>query len=692
MTLRALALAALALLLTLAGPAPARAADLPPGFEERQVASLPAPTALAFLPDGAMLVATQRGQLRLVRDGALRDAPVLDLAGRACTNSERGLLGVAVDPDYARTGFVYLYFTRKGSRGCGFKRPGTPVNRVARFTIGAGEVAPLESERVLIDGIPSPNGNHNAGDVQVGKDGFLYVTTGDGGCDYAGGGCAGANDASRDPHVLLGKVLRVTRDGAPAPGNPWERTGDRCAQRGRTTAGRHCAETFARGLRNPFRMAFDPNAEGTRFFVNDVGQGAWEEVDEGRAGADYGWNRREGPCQRGRTTGCTPTPSGLTDPLFAYRHRDGCASITGGAFVPARAWPAPYSGAYLYSDYVCGTIFRLAPVAGGGFTSAPFVTGLGSSSAVHMAFGPDGALHYTTYRGGGEVRRIAYAGAGNRTPTARLSATPTAGSLPLDVAFDASGSSDPDAGDGLTYLWDFGDGTTRETGAAAASHRYATAGAYTATLRVRDGAGATSAPATVRIDAGNAPPVPVIEAPGEDARFGVGEEIVLRGRAQDPEDGVLPASRLSWTVLRRHDTHSHPFLGPETGAALRFAAPGPEDLAAAATSSLEVVLTATDARGASASVTRVLPPRTVELTFRTAPAGLELRLDDALTVTGPSTVTSWEGYRIAVDAPGQTDAAGRAWAFASWSDGGAAKHAMVTPARPATYEARFTPR
>lgn len=153
----------------------------------------------------------------------------------------------------------------------------------------------------------------------------------------------------------------------------------------------------------------------------------------------------------------------------------------------------------------------------------------------------------------------------------------------------------------------------------------------------------------------------------------------------------MPASRLTWTVLRRHHTHTHPFLGPETGAELRFVAPGPEDLAAAATSSLEVALTATDARGASATVTRVLEPRRVELAFRTAPAGLLLRLDDAVGVTGPATITSWEGYAFTADAPDQRDGSGRAWRFASWADGGPARRRIATPAEPATYEASFAP-
>jgi hypothetical protein len=174
-----------------------------------------------------------------------------------------------------------------------------------------------------------------------------------------------------------------------------------------------CQETFAWGLRNPFRMAFDPNAATTRFFINDVGQATWEEIDLGAAGADYGWNVREGHCATGSTTNCGPPPAGMTNPLFDYGRADGCGTITGGAFVPAGVWPAPFAGKYLFADYLCGKIFRLDPDGAGGFTRVDFATGLGGGSAVDMAFGPwkgSQALYYTSYQGGGQIRRI--------TPTA----------------------------------------------------------------------------------------------------------------------------------------------------------------------------------------------------------------------------------------------------------------------------------
>ncbi len=378
----ALAVVAGGLATVILGAAPAAAA-VPAGFSDELVASLGGPTALAFAPDGRILVATQGGTLRVIQNGSLLATPAVNLASKICANSERGLLGVAVDPAFASNGFVFLYYSFNKAGDCG---SGT-VNRVARFVMSGNT---LSGEVVVVDNIPSPAGNHNAGDLQFGKDGALYVSVGDGGCDYPGGtpsGCAGSNNAARDRNVLVGKILRIDRNGGIPAGNPFTGPGTARCNAGAAPVGQICQETFAWGLRNPFRIAFDPNAATTRFYVNDVGQNAWEEIDLGTAGADYGWNVREGHCANGSTTNCGAPPTGMTNPIFDYGRADGCGSITGGAFVPTGVWPAAYQGKYLFADYLCGKIFRLDPNGTGGFTRVDFATGLGGSSAVNLRFG-----------------------------------------------------------------------------------------------------------------------------------------------------------------------------------------------------------------------------------------------------------------------------------------------------------------
>ena len=676
---------------------PAAATTLPPGFEDQLVAPVGLPTALAPTPDGRLLVANKSGRLRVFKEGTSGTTLALDISGRICANSERGLVGVAVDPNFSANRYVYLFYTHNKHGACPTfdpTDPTNPVNRVSRFVM-SGNTVDQSTEKVLIDNIPSI-GRHNAGDMHFGKDGYLYVSVGDGGCDYMGdSGCAGQNDASRDTHVLLGKILRVTRDGAIPSTNPYQGADSaRCNLAGRTDPGKNCQETFARGLRNPFRFAMDPDATSTRFLIGDVGADAWEEVDLGQAGADYGWNLCEGAHDnpfRSGSVDCTSAP--YTPPVHEYAHADtGCMSITGQAFVPTGAsWPASYEDSYLFGDYVCNKIFALTPKEGGGFAQTEFATAMGESGPIAMAFVPYGtgqALYYTTYAGSGELHRIAYTAA-NRAPDAVVSADPTSGAVPLDVAFDGSGSSDPD-GDTLSYVWDFGDGSaTTTTTTPTTSHIYTEANTYTATLTARDGSGAEDT-ATVRIDAGNTPPEPTIESPAPEKLFKVGEQIALQGSADDPQDGQLPDSALSWEVRQWHNgNHYHPFLNATTGNNLGITAPAPEDLLATGSGNyLQIRLTATDSSGLTKTVTQELQPSRVDVTFASQPSGLSL-LINGTTFAAPRTFVSWEGYKLSASAPSPQTLAGTSYAFSSWSDGGAQTHDVLTGTQPSTHTATY---
>jgi glucose/arabinose dehydrogenase/PKD repeat protein len=685
-------LAVAVMLVGWAGSATIARGAVPAGFEDALVTQVSGPTAIAFTPDARLLITSHFGSLRVYKNGALLSTPAIDLSSKICSDMERGLLGVAVDPEFASNHRIYLYYTFKKSGSCPVNNASTPasssspVNRVSRFTLPDTNVIAPASEQVLIDNIPSPAGIHNAGDLQFGKDGKLYVSVGDGGCDYAGdSGCGSLNDAARDRHVLLGKILRISTSGGIPSGNPYQGTDSaRCNLTGRTTAGKWCQETFASGLRNPFRIAFDPNVPYTRFYINDVGQNTWEEVNLGKGGADYGWNVREGHCARGSTTNCGSPPAGMTNPLYDYPHSSGCTAITGGAFVPDGIWPAAYFGGYLFGDFVCGKIQMLKDTS-----VSDFVTDLGFQSAVVMAFGPYGssrALYYTTYNVGGQIRRVAFTGPANRTPVAVASASPTSGAtVPLTVAFNGSGSSDPD-GDVLAYDWNFGDGSAHAT-AVSPSHTYTTAGTYTARLTVRDPSGATGTD-TVRIDAGNTPPVPTISLPSPTKRFRVGENLTLRGSATDQQDGTLADSALSWRMILHHNTHTHPFLPPTSGNNINFTAPAPEDLAATTTNYLEIFLTATDSKGLSRTIAQDLRPHLVAVDFSTLPSGLKLEVNGT-TITAPRRITSWEGYQLQVNAPFQQDSSGKWWSFSSWSDGGAASHTITTGSTAASYTATF---
>ena len=228
----------------------------------------------------------------MYKDGTLLQTPALILGGKGCYNKERGLLGVGCGPGPRRTnhGNVHLFYTFKKHAVCPTgesHKPGEP--RLLGSHASPWPAIPLDpsSEQVLVDNIPSP-GNHNAGDLHFGKDGYLYISVGDGECDYIGdSGCNGAERRLARPNTSSwARYCAYTRDGSIPETNPY--TGpdsDRCNHHwAAPDVGKNCQETFAWGFRNPFRMAFDPNASGTRVFrMNDVGgQNVWEEVDQGQ--------------------------------------------------------------------------------------------------------------------------------------------------------------------------------------------------------------------------------------------------------------------------------------------------------------------------------------------------------------------------------------------------------------------------
>lgn len=359
-------------------------------------------TAVEALPDGRAIVSGKSGRLMRIDDRSGTASVDTMATFSVCANSERGLLGFALDPAFALSGFVYVYRTVASSE------PGGCHNRVSRFFMNEDGLD-QSTERVLVDRISSVAGNHNGGDIEVGNDGYLYIAVGDAGSDPRGdSGSAGANDAGQDLSLLNGKILRVERDtGFAAPGNPFLGAGTAdCRLRGNSsvTPTTVCREIFSFGLRNPYRFAFDPNTSATRFFINDVGQNTREEVNEGAAGANFGWPIREGRCPQGQNPPCTGPSGGLVDPVTDYGHDDGLF-ITGGAFVPNGVWPAQYDDTYLVADGAFGTMWVWDGHVDVG-TADEFLT---ASRPTDLAFvtGPSGpALWYVQQNG--RVRKVTH--------------------------------------------------------------------------------------------------------------------------------------------------------------------------------------------------------------------------------------------------------------------------------------------
>jgi glucose/arabinose dehydrogenase/PKD repeat protein len=670
--------------LVVASPEPAGA--VPPGFTDSLVANnIFQPMDIDFTPDGRALVPTKPGIVRVIQNGTLLTTPALDLSAITCTEVEWGMGGLTVHPDFATNRYIYIYYTFPKFGPCSSV---APVNRLSRFVLPSSNVIDPASELVLMD---TPQleltGHHMGSDIEFGADGYVYVTIGDG----------GSSPSAADPGRLQGKIVRLTDDGDVPPGNSYAGAGTaRCSVDGippsGSPPGTKCQEIYAIGLRNPFRFTRDPYAAGTRFFINDVGADFWEEIDELTvAGKDFGWPSREGPCARFSETDCAPQTV-KTDPFHWYDHQGIGGAITGGAFVPPGLWPPEYDGKYLFADYVFGQIYRLDPGGANCRTCIPPTSAYtqpvfsDTSRVVEMTFGPFGAtkaLYYVTHDN--QVRRIAYTGSANRSPTAVANATPSAGAVPLTTNFSSAGSSDPD-GNPLTYRWDFKDGTPIST-SANPTHTFTTAGTYVVELTVNDGRGGTDT-ATVRIDAGNLPPVPVINTPTETHRFSVGEVLTLSGTASDPEDGALADVDLTWEVRQHHHTHFHPYLQPTAGNNLTVVAPEPEDFNSTQDSYIEVLLTATDSNGLSTTVTRNVLPRRIALTFQSVPSGLDLVIAGQ-PITTPRTVVGWRDWKIDIEAPDQLDGAGVQQNWTSWSDQGAQTHEITVSASTTAYTANF---
>jgi glucose/arabinose dehydrogenase len=357
------------LLFVIAGPLTfvscrATAANLPSGFTEEQFGGnlSGSPTAMAFAPDGRLFVCQQGGQLRVIKTGSLLSTPFVSLT--VDSSGERGLLGIAFDPNFATNHYLYVYYTVATS----------PIhNRVSRFT-AAGDMAVPGSEAIILelDNLSSAT-NHNGGAIHFGPDAKLYIGVGE--------NANGAN--SQTLSNLLGKVLRINADGTIPTDNPFY-----------NTASGNNRAIWALGLRNPFTFAFQPGT--TRLFINDVGQSTWEEINDGIAGSNYGWPTTEGP---------TSNPA-FRSPIFFYGHgttdTTGCA-IVGGAFYnpPVAQFPSSYIGKYFFADLCSGWIRVFDPTAG---TATGFATGI--STPVDLHVGPDGALYYLAQGSGGQVFRV----------------------------------------------------------------------------------------------------------------------------------------------------------------------------------------------------------------------------------------------------------------------------------------------
>ncbi len=283
------------------------------------------------------------------------------------SDGERGLLGVALDPNFSSNSFVYVYYTATSN---------PRHNRVSRFTAD-GDVVVENSEVAILDLDNLGEGNsHNGGAIHFGPDGKLYIAVGE-------------NETGSNSQTLtnrLGKILRINSDGSIPTDNPFF-----------NVASGENRSIWALGLRNPFTFAFQPGT--ARMFVNDVGQNTWEEINDGIAGSNYGWPDTEG---------ATSNPN-FRSPLLSYGHGNGATvgcAIAGGAFYNPTTdqFPSNYVGKYFFADLCSGWIRVMDPATN---TASGFATNI--ANPVDLKVGADGSLYYLA-RGSASIFRVQFPG------------------------------------------------------------------------------------------------------------------------------------------------------------------------------------------------------------------------------------------------------------------------------------------
>lgn len=608
-----------------------QAANLPPGFAEILVAQDLDPTAMALTPDGRIFLLEKSGRVRVVENGQLLTDPLLTID--VDNYNERGLSGIAIDPDFAQNGYFYLYYTVKNENH----------NRVSRF-MAEGNFAPPASETVLVNLNQLAGTIHNAGSMAFGIDGKLYVSVGDG---------SDANNA-QNMNSLLGKVLRINPDGSIPADNPFynQATGVNRA-------------IYALGFRNSFSMTIQPGTG--RIFATEVGNGAWEEVNEIQAGKNYGWPIIEGPLN-----GQTP-PANYKEPVFAYDHGQGCAAVGATFYNPATAlFPAEYAGKFFFADYCGGYIKYLNPNVPG--TANIFATGI--NRPLNMLTAPDGTLYYLARAGigggsqednttttDGALWRVFYTGNGapfvSVQPRSALisqgeSVTfvmAASGEPPLQFQWQRDGSNIPGATDSLFV---FDNAMLSDSGSV-----------FRCIVSNTQGADTTQA-ALLGVTA-NHRPQPEILTPLAGTQYRAGDILEFSGAATDADEGVLSPEKLRWKIDFHHDEHTHPGLTPTSGITSgQYQIPTVGE-----TSSnvwYKVHLTATDAGGLSKTVTREIFPAKTQFNVLSDPPGLPVYVEGNYLQT-PVSVTSVVGVFRELIAVGSVATDDSIYLFKQWSDG-----------------------
>ena len=600
------------------------------------------PTVMAFAPDGRIFVAQQAGALRVIKNNSLLPTPFISLTVNS--SGERGLLGIALDPDFQANNFIYLYYTVPGS---------PPHNRVSRFTAN-GDVVVAGSESIVLELDPlSAATNHNGGAMHFGKDGKLYVAVGE--------NATPSNAQNLDTYH--GKLLRINNDGTIPVGNPF------------TSGSEQRKRVWAYGLRNPYTFSFHPTTG--RLLVNDVGQNTWEEINDATTGGkNFGWPTTEGIFSQ------SAYPN-LTNPIYVYEHGSGdgkgCAIVGGTFFSPTTTnYPPSYVERYFFQE-LCNDWINTLDLSGTP-VRASFATAV-SGDGLAITTGNDGNLYYLS-RTNDALYKIVY----NNTTAPFITTQPVsltvAEGQPVTLSVTALGSTP------LLYQWK--KNGVDIPGATTATLTFATAtlaanGNYSVVVSNATGS-VTSSAVTLTVLA-NALPVAEILLPAAGTTYVAGTSINFSGSGTDAEDGELDADAFSWEINFHHDTHNHDqpaIVGVKQGS---FPVPNVGETSDNVW--YRIILTVTDAQGLKGKDSVDVLPQKSTLTLITSPEGLQITLDGQ-PVVGPHAVVSVEGMlrTIGVVSPQVKD--GITYYFLNWSNRGDETQTITVPQDDLTMTVRYS--
>ncbi|MDB5049861.1 MAG: hypothetical protein JWO30_2932 [Fibrobacteres bacterium] len=623
----------------------------PPKFADNLVAQgLNTPMAMEFAPDGRLFVLEKSGAVKIVQSVS---TTLTFLTLNVDQNTERGLLGIAFDPNWANQKYVYIHYSV----------PGANANRISRFTVSAADAnkADPASEVDLFDLSPLiTSAYHNGGALHFGIDGYLYVTTGDNRLQSNG----------QDLNTLLGKILRFSKVPGPSAGTPTIPSDNPFFG---TLTGKNKA-IWGYGLRNPFTFAVQPGSG--RIFINDVGEDGYEEINDASAGGrNFGWSITEGPT----------TAAGINGPIGGYVNGSGvnaadCA-IVGAAFYNPnpgqQKYPSSYLGDYFYGDH-CSQYIRSIDLASP-TSPTTFATSLGGN-LMDLKVNPlDGALYYLTLSG--TIGKIDYTGT-DAPSIARQPASQTV-SVGQSVTFSVEAN-----GSNLVYRWQkngvnipnaVGTSYTIPTTVLADNNT-------TFQVFVSNALGTVPSSVATLTVITNQPPVPVITTPVTGTTYTGGQTITFAGSGSDPEDGALGSAAGTWRVDLIHDAHSHPFMPDAVGFGGPITIPTVGETSPNV--SYRIFLTVKDSKGLTATTTRDVLPVTASVTIASSPSGLQFLLDGQPKTT-PFPFTGVVGIKRTLEALSPQTVNGANYQFVSWSDGLAAQHDISTPAGTTTITATY---